>query len=147
MSYVVPHISYLLPPPPPICCNLLQSVAVCCNLLQSAAVCCNVLQCVAMCCNVLQCVAICCALGMGLAQWVCALLCLAVCCSVLKCVAMCCALGAGLHNGCVPSYTRVCTYLCIYVYRHALTICLYSHICIDLFVVYLFIWPWVHVYI
>jgi len=84
---------------------------------------------------------------MGLAQWVCALLCLAVCCSVLKCVAMCCALGAGLHNGCVPSYTRVCTYLCIYVYRHALTICLYSHICIDLFVVYLFIWPWVHVYI
>ena len=44
----------------PVCCSVLQCVAVCCSVLQCVAVCCSVLQCVAVCCNVLQCVAVCC---------------------------------------------------------------------------------------
>jgi len=44
----------------PVCCSVLQCVAVYCNVLQCVAVCCSVLQCVAVCCSVLQCVAVCC---------------------------------------------------------------------------------------
>jgi len=44
------------------CCSVLQGVAVgvpvCCSVLQCVAVCCSVLQCVAVRCSVLQCVAV-----------------------------------------------------------------------------------------
>jgi len=44
----------------PLCCSVLQCVAVCCSVLQCVAVCCSVLQFVAVCCSVWQCVALCC---------------------------------------------------------------------------------------
>jgi len=37
----------------PMCCSVLQCVAVCCSVLQCVAVCCSVLQCAAVCCSVL----------------------------------------------------------------------------------------------
>ena len=39
----------------PVCCSVLQCVAVCCSVLQCVAVCCSVLQCVAVCCSVAHC--------------------------------------------------------------------------------------------
>ena len=60
----------------PVCCGVLQCVAVCDSVLQCVAVCCSVLQCVAVCCSVWQCVAVCCSV----------LQCVAVCCSVLHCI-------------------------------------------------------------
>ena len=38
----------------PLCCSVLQCVAVCCSVLQCVAACCSVLQRVAACCSVLQ---------------------------------------------------------------------------------------------
>jgi len=66
----------------PVCCSVLQCVAVCCSVLQCVAVCCSVLQLwismtrlmMPVCCSVLQCVAVCCSV----------LQCVAVCCSVLQ---------------------------------------------------------------
>jgi len=40
----------------PVCCSVLQGVAVCDIVLQCVAVCDSVLQCVAVCCSVRQCV-------------------------------------------------------------------------------------------
>jgi len=40
----------------PVCCSVVQCVAVCCSVLECVGVCWSVLECVAMCCNVLQCV-------------------------------------------------------------------------------------------
>jgi len=88
----------------PVCCSVLQCVAVCCSVLQCAAVCCSVLQCVAGFCSVLQCFAVMdfstplksAVLSVCAFQWhrkdsycvwlVCVLQCVAVCCSVLQCV-------------------------------------------------------------
>jgi len=54
-----------LPPAQPLCCSVLQCVAVTCSALYCIAVCCSVFQtrsCTtpAVCCSVLQCVAVCC---------------------------------------------------------------------------------------
>jgi len=69
----------------PVCCNVLQCVAVCGSVLQCVAMCCNALQC----CSVLQCVAICC----------CSVLkCVVVCYGVLHCVAVCCTKEVGVKN-------------------------------------------------
>jgi len=73
----------------PVCCGVLQCVAVCCSvlqcgvvLLQCAAVCCSALCVVCMETGVLQCVAACCR-----AVVFCSMMqCVAVCCSVLQCV-------------------------------------------------------------
>ena len=43
------HLMHLIHP---ICCSVLQCVAVCCSVLQCVAACCSVLQCVAVCCSV-----------------------------------------------------------------------------------------------
>ena len=68
----------------PMCCSVLQGVAMCCSVhystdgrdvLQCDAMWCSVLQCVVVLCNVVQCVAVCCSV----------LQCVAVCCSVLQC--------------------------------------------------------------
>jgi len=47
-----------MPPHKTRCCSELP---MCCRVLQCVAVCCSVLQCVAVCCSVLLCVAVCCA--------------------------------------------------------------------------------------
>jgi len=71
----------------PVCCSVLQCVAVCCSV--SSRFRCSALQCVAVCCprcgcltsnyfQVNECVAVCCSV----------LQCVAVCCSVLQCVAV-----------------------------------------------------------
>jgi len=44
----------------PVCCSVLQCLAVFCSVLQCVAGCHVVLQGVAVCCSVLQCVAVCC---------------------------------------------------------------------------------------
>ena len=62
----------------PVCCSMLQCVAVRCSVLQSVAVHCSVLQCVAVCCSVLQCVAVCCSVLQSVTE----------CCSVLYCNAL-----------------------------------------------------------
>ena len=83
----------------PVCCGVLQCVAVCCSVVSC---CCSVLycavccvhgnRCVAVCCSVLSCcsvlqyVAVCCS----------GLQCVAVCCCVLLCVAVCFGLGVKL---------------------------------------------------
>jgi len=64
----------------PLCCSVLQCVAVCCSVLRCVVVCCIVLQYVAVCGSVLQCAAVFCSVMQSLP----------VCYSVLQCVAMCC---------------------------------------------------------
>jgi len=107
---------------PPVCCHVLQCVAMRCNVLQSAswatrsnshhtigvlrciAVSCSVLQCFAVSYSVLQCLAMSCSV---LLQWD------AECCSVLQCFT-----GNKMSNKKIRIYINNCICLFIHIYIH-----------------------------
>jgi len=102
----------------PVCCNVLQCVALCCRDIHTckssewwhpmwpSTMCCSVLQCVVVCCDVLQCVGLwcmntyihpagtsttCCSVLQYVAVWHSVAQCVTVCCSALQCVALHCS--------------------------------------------------------
>jgi len=141
----------------PVCCSVLQLVAVCCSVLRCGAMCCGVVQvcwhvtpqlcvlqhtiislCVAVCCSVLQLVAVCCSV----------LRCGAVCCGVVQCVAAWCKCVDMSHRSCVCSSTlSISLFKSIYMYVHTH---MYMYIYIYMYIykyVYIYMYMYIYIYV